>query len=99
MGVFVLVSLSALENWKCQWVVSIKASGIAIKLTLEGINQIGYPQTWFFFSVAIICVIAQCPPGIVANALSLGCAVDYKFDRCAKVFILIRGDWEEGEAG
>ncbi|CAA2940378.1 probable magnesium transporter NIPA6 isoform X2 [Olea europaea var. sylvestris] len=40
-------------------VVSIKAIGIAIKLTLEGINQIGYPQTWFFFSVAVICVIAQ----------------------------------------
>lgn len=29
-------------------VVSIKAIGIAIKLTLEGINQIAYPQTWFF---------------------------------------------------
>ncbi|CAA6673496.1 unnamed protein product [Spirodela intermedia] len=27
-------------------VVSIKAIGIAIKLTLEGINQAAYPQTW-----------------------------------------------------
>ncbi|KAK4258508.1 hypothetical protein QN277_004950 [Acacia crassicarpa] len=40
-------------------VVSIKAIGIAIKLTLEGINQITYPQTWFFLTVAIICVITQ----------------------------------------
>ncbi|KAK2435071.1 putative magnesium transporter NIPA6 [Trifolium repens] len=40
-------------------VVSIKAIGIAIKLTLDGISQIGYPQTWFFVTVAIICVITQ----------------------------------------
>ncbi|XP_059647508.1 probable magnesium transporter NIPA6 isoform X3 [Cornus florida] len=40
-------------------VVSIKAIGIAIKLTLEGISQIGYPQSWFFLTVAIICVITQ----------------------------------------
>ncbi|CAA0816789.1 Probable magnesium transporter NIPA6, partial [Striga hermonthica] len=40
-------------------VVSIKAIGIAIKLTLEGINQFGYVQTWFFLSVAVICVITQ----------------------------------------
>ncbi|XP_073292763.1 probable magnesium transporter NIPA6 [Primulina huaijiensis] len=40
-------------------VVSIKAIGIAIKLTLEGINQFAYAQTWFFLSVAVICVITQ----------------------------------------
>ncbi|XP_059450172.1 probable magnesium transporter NIPA6 isoform X2 [Corylus avellana] len=40
-------------------VVSIKAIGIAIKLTLEGVSQIAYPQTWFFFTVAVICVITQ----------------------------------------
>ncbi|XWS67766.1 hypothetical protein CRYUN_Cryun04dG0033500 [Craigia yunnanensis] len=40
-------------------VVSIKAIGIAIKLTLDGISQIAYPQTWFFLSVAVICVITQ----------------------------------------
>ena len=28
--------------------MSIKAVGIAIKLTLEGINQIWYRETWFF---------------------------------------------------
>ncbi|XP_022855651.1 probable magnesium transporter NIPA6 isoform X2 [Olea europaea var. sylvestris] len=40
-------------------VMSIKAIGTAIKLTLEGISQAAYPQTWFFLSVAVICVITQ----------------------------------------
>ncbi|KAI3989449.1 hypothetical protein MKX01_022724 [Papaver californicum] len=40
-------------------VMSIKAIGIAIKLTLEGISQLSYPQTWFFFTIAVICVITQ----------------------------------------
>ncbi|RDX67611.1 putative magnesium transporter NIPA6, partial [Mucuna pruriens] len=33
-------------------VVSIKAIGIAIKLTLDGISQIAYPHTWFVLIVA-----------------------------------------------
>ncbi|CAH8273754.1 unnamed protein product [Arabidopsis lyrata] len=40
-------------------VMSIKAVGIAIKLTFEGINQIWYPETWFFAIVAAICVVMQ----------------------------------------
>ncbi|KAI3745192.1 hypothetical protein L1987_58298 [Smallanthus sonchifolius] len=40
-------------------VVSIKAIGIAIKLTLEGISQIEYPQTWVFVTVAVVCVVTQ----------------------------------------
>ncbi|KAF5448946.1 hypothetical protein F2P56_029437 [Juglans regia] len=40
-------------------VVSIKAIGIAIKLTLEGVSQMAYPQTWFFLTVAVICVVTQ----------------------------------------
>ncbi|XP_072966266.1 probable magnesium transporter NIPA6 [Typha angustifolia] len=40
-------------------VVSIKAIGVAIKLTLEGISQVAYPQTWLFVTVAVICVISQ----------------------------------------
>ncbi|CAN8276687.1 unnamed protein product [Cochlearia groenlandica] len=40
-------------------VMSIKAVGIAIKLTFEGINQIWYPETWFFVMVATICVVMQ----------------------------------------
>ncbi|XP_073106536.1 probable magnesium transporter NIPA6 isoform X5 [Elaeis guineensis] len=40
-------------------VMSIKAIGIAIKLTVEGINQAGYFQTWVFAMVAITCIIIQ----------------------------------------
>ncbi|KAK6946391.1 Magnesium transporter NIPA [Dillenia turbinata] len=40
-------------------VVSVKAIGIAIKLTLEGVSQVAYPQTWFFVMVAAVCVITQ----------------------------------------
>ncbi|KAJ4965031.1 hypothetical protein NE237_016880 [Protea cynaroides] len=40
-------------------VVCIKAIGIAVKLSLEGMSQIAYPQTWFFVTVAVICVITQ----------------------------------------
>ncbi|RDY14611.1 putative magnesium transporter NIPA6, partial [Mucuna pruriens] len=36
-------------------VVSIKAIGIAIKLTLDGISQIAYPHTWFVLTVATMC--------------------------------------------
>ncbi|XP_061346801.1 probable magnesium transporter NIPA6 isoform X2 [Gastrolobium bilobum] len=40
-------------------VMSIKAIGIAIKLTLDGANQFLYFQTWIFTMVAITCVIVQ----------------------------------------
>lgn len=40
-------------------VMSIKAMGIAIKLTIEGTSQLVYPATWFFTMVAITCVIMQ----------------------------------------
>ncbi|XP_019052089.1 PREDICTED: probable magnesium transporter NIPA6 isoform X2 [Nelumbo nucifera] len=40
-------------------VMSIKAIGIAIKLTIEGTNQAGYFQTWIFAMVAITCIITQ----------------------------------------
>ncbi|XP_023640507.1 probable magnesium transporter NIPA6 isoform X2 [Capsella rubella] len=40
-------------------VMSIKAIGIAIKLTMEGVSQIGYPQTWLFVMVAATCVVTQ----------------------------------------
>ncbi|EOA27480.1 hypothetical protein CARUB_v10023617mg [Capsella rubella] len=35
------------------------AIGIAIKLTMEGVSQIGYPQTWLFVMVAATCVVTQ----------------------------------------
>uniref|UniRef100_A0A7N0U171 Probable magnesium transporter n=1 Tax=Kalanchoe fedtschenkoi TaxID=63787 RepID=A0A7N0U171_KALFE len=40
-------------------VMSIKALGIAIKLTLEGSDQFVYFQTWIFASVAVTCIICQ----------------------------------------
>eukprot|EP00262_Sarcandra_glabra_P006110 TRINITY_DN1818_c0_g1_i1.p1 TRINITY_DN1818_c0_g1~~TRINITY_DN1818_c0_g1_i1.p1 ORF type:complete len:208 (+),score=18.20 TRINITY_DN1818_c0_g1_i1:43-624(+) len=40
-------------------VMSIKAIGIAIKLTLEGTSQVAYYQTWIFAMVAITCIITQ----------------------------------------
>ncbi|KAG7011752.1 putative magnesium transporter NIPA6, partial [Cucurbita argyrosperma subsp. argyrosperma] len=40
-------------------VMSIKAIGIAIRLTLEGVSQVAYPQTWLFVTVAVVCVITQ----------------------------------------
>lgn len=39
--------------------MSIKAVGIAIKLTIEGINQAGYFQTWVFVMVAVSCIVIQ----------------------------------------
>ncbi|KAJ8769111.1 hypothetical protein K2173_000886 [Erythroxylum novogranatense] len=40
-------------------VMSVKAIGIAIKLTIEGINQAKYFQTWIFTMVAVTCIITQ----------------------------------------
>lgn len=40
-------------------VMSVKAIGIAIKLTIEGTNQIVYFQTWIFAMVAVTCIITQ----------------------------------------
>ncbi|KAL6526011.1 hypothetical protein OROHE_015535 [Orobanche hederae] len=55
----ILVYLGICSLMGALTVVSIKAIGIAIKLTLEGMNQFGYAQTWFFLSVAVICVFTQ----------------------------------------
>ncbi|WOL16135.1 magnesium transporter NIPA3 [Canna indica] len=40
-------------------VMSVKAVGIALKLTFSGINQFIYAQTWFFTFVVIICCLLQ----------------------------------------
>ncbi|KAK4424407.1 putative magnesium transporter NIPA4 [Sesamum alatum] len=40
-------------------VMSVKALGIALKLTLSGMNQLTYPQTWVFATVVIVCVLTQ----------------------------------------
>ncbi|KAH9685287.1 putative magnesium transporter [Citrus sinensis] len=40
-------------------VMSVKAIGIALKLTLSGMNQLIYPQTWAFTLIVIVCVLTQ----------------------------------------
>ncbi|KAI4336490.1 hypothetical protein L6164_015012 [Bauhinia variegata] len=40
-------------------VMSVKAIGIAIELTLEGTNQFLFFQTWIFAMVAVSCIITQ----------------------------------------
>ncbi|CAN6444974.1 unnamed protein product [Victoria cruziana] len=40
-------------------VMSVKALGIALKLTFSGTNQLLYPQTWAFTIVVAICVVTQ----------------------------------------
>nr|GLL44408.1 probable magnesium transporter NIPA6 isoform X1 [Ipomoea trifida] len=40
-------------------VMSIKAIGIAIKLTLDGSSQVAHLQTWVFVTVSVTCIIIQ----------------------------------------
>lgn len=40
-------------------VMSVKALGIALKLTFEGMNQLVYPETWVFAVVVITCILTQ----------------------------------------
>jgi multidrug transporter EmrE-like cation transporter len=39
--------------------MSVKALGIALKLTFSGTNQLFYPQTWIFTLVVLTCVVTQ----------------------------------------
>jgi multidrug transporter EmrE-like cation transporter len=44
----------------CLWqVMSVKALGIALKLTFSGMNQLIYPQTWLFTIVVVACIVTQ----------------------------------------
>jgi magnesium transporter len=40
-------------------VMSVKALGIALKLTFSGINQLVYIQTWVFLLVVVSCIVTQ----------------------------------------
>ncbi|KAH7434170.1 hypothetical protein KP509_06G003900 [Ceratopteris richardii] len=40
-------------------VMSVKALGIALKLTFEGMNQLIYPETWTFAVVVATCILTQ----------------------------------------
>ena len=39
--------------------MSVKALGIALKLTFSGVNQLFYPQTWAFALIVATCVSTQ----------------------------------------
>jgi len=39
--------------------MSVKALGIALKLTFSGMNQLIYPQTWLFTIVVVACIVTQ----------------------------------------
>jgi len=56
-----IISGCVLSTKVCQTmqVMSVKALGIALKLTFSGTNQLTYPQTWAFTLVVISCVITQ----------------------------------------
>lgn len=55
----ILIYLGICSSMGSLTVVSIKAVGVAIKLTLDGMNQLTYPHTWLFIMVAVICGISQ----------------------------------------
>jgi hypothetical protein len=39
--------------------MGVKALGIALKLTFEGMNQLVFPETWVFAIVVTSCVLMQ----------------------------------------
>jgi hypothetical protein len=55
----IMIYLGICSSMGSLTVVSIKAIGVAIKLTLDGMNQVAYPHTWLFVIIAIICVVSQ----------------------------------------
>lgn len=55
----VMVYISVCSLMGSLSVMSVKALGIALKLTFSGMNQLLYPQTWAFTLVVLACVITQ----------------------------------------
>ncbi|KAF3779445.1 putative magnesium transporter [Nymphaea thermarum] len=55
----IMVYLAICSLFGSLTVMSIKAVGIAIKLTVEGTNQAVYPETWIFAMVAVTCIVIQ----------------------------------------
>jgi magnesium transporter len=39
--------------------MSVRALGIALKLTFSGVNQLVYLQTWIFTVIVAACVVTQ----------------------------------------
>ncbi|KAJ6884704.1 hypothetical protein NC652_031646 [Populus alba x Populus x berolinensis] len=55
----VMVYISVCSLMGSLSVMSVKALGIALKLTFSGMNQLLYPHTWTFTLVVLACVITQ----------------------------------------
>ncbi|XP_057872980.2 probable magnesium transporter NIPA4 isoform X1 [Cryptomeria japonica] len=55
----ILVYISICSLMGSLSVMSVKALGIALKLTFSGMNQLIYPQTWLFALVVSTCIITQ----------------------------------------
>ncbi|XP_059631898.1 probable magnesium transporter NIPA6 isoform X2 [Cornus florida] len=55
----IMVYISICSIFGSLTVMSIKAIGTAIKLTLEGSSQIAHFQTWVFAMVSLTCIIIQ----------------------------------------
>lgn len=54
-----LVYLSICSTVGSVSVMSIKAFGIALKLTLGGNNQFTHPSTYVFVIVVVVCILTQ----------------------------------------
>lgn len=67
---------------RCQ-VMSVKALGIALKLTFAGMNQLIYPQTWVFAMVVLVCVLTQMN---YLNKVLCGDFVDLVLSECMVFF-------------
>ncbi|KAH9298822.1 hypothetical protein KI387_030504 [Taxus chinensis] len=55
----ILVYISICSLMGSLSVMSVKALGIALKLTFSGMNQLIYPQTWLFALVVSTCILTQ----------------------------------------
>lgn len=65
--------------------MSVRALGIALKLTFLGTNQLLYPQTWAFTAIVLTCVLIQLN---YLNKVKFVFSVFY-FPRCFKESSLI----------
>lgn len=58
-------------------VMSVKAIGIAIKLTLEGSSQVARYETWIFVTVAVTCMVTQLN---YLNKVGRPCSLHFGFE-------------------
>ncbi|XP_011080392.1 probable magnesium transporter NIPA4 isoform X2 [Sesamum indicum] len=59
LGPCILELCEAVPIFPFHLVMSVKALGTSLKLTIEGKNQLIYPETWFFMFFVATCVITQ----------------------------------------